>query len=212
MPQSARANAKPGLRARQQAQRKQQILGAAKSLFTTKGFDETSVAEIAAEVEVSVPTVFNHYGSKVELLLAVILTGHEKVTRRAQKARVTWEGDVYGGVAEILDVISDISDDILSKQAWRHAEATNIQNPGSPFVLAYQEIDLRNAAEIETFLNEALPPRLRNPQTAATMARFIYNAWLQRFIAFIRDEEQSLQSFRTCYRQDVRAFLDLVLT
>ena len=204
-------NAELGLRARQQARRKAEILSAAETLFTAKGFDETSVAEIAAEVDVSIPTVFNHFGSKVELLLAVILKGHDQVTTRAQQARAAYEGDVVGGVTAILNVISDVSDDTLSKQAWRHAEAINIRNPESPFVLAYQEIDIRNMAEIEAFLNEALPPRLRDHKTAALMARVIYSTWLQRFIAFIRDEEQSLEQFHDHSRQDVRAFLGLVL-
>ena len=47
------------------------MLGAAKDLFTTRGYAETSVADVARRARVSVDTVYACVGRKPQLLLAV---------------------------------------------------------------------------------------------------------------------------------------------
>ncbi|MFC1661284.1 TetR/AcrR family transcriptional regulator [Gemmatimonadota bacterium] len=54
----------PGLRERKDAEVKRAFFEAAMELFREKGFDGTSVDEIAAKVGYSRATFFNHFGSK----------------------------------------------------------------------------------------------------------------------------------------------------
>ncbi|WP_263263202.1 TetR/AcrR family transcriptional regulator [Pseudomonas sp. RIT-PI-S] len=61
-----------GLRARQKEQRREAIVGAARVLFETHGFMATTVEQIAVDAGVSTPTVFNYFGSKQEILLALV--------------------------------------------------------------------------------------------------------------------------------------------
>lgn len=49
------------------------ILKAAHDLFTKQGFQSTTTKEISARARVAEPTVFRHFGSKVELFEASIL-------------------------------------------------------------------------------------------------------------------------------------------
>ncbi|MEZ0468824.1 hypothetical protein C6W91_19875 [Phaeobacter sp. SYSU ZJ3003] len=199
------------MRALNQAQRRAAILSAAEELFLCKGIDDTLMSEVAARVGVSTPTVFNYFGTKVELLLAVIMKAHDAARERVEHKRATWHGDVPSGVVSILQVFSGISHRILSKQAWRYAEATNISHPQSEFVQAYQKIDAHNTALLQAFLAEALPPRFKQTGTAEVLARTLYNNWLARFIAFIRDDGQSVDSFHALVRQDVHELLGLLL-
>lgn len=46
------------------AQRREQLIGVARELFAEKGFEGTSVEEIAARAEVSKPVVYEHFGGK----------------------------------------------------------------------------------------------------------------------------------------------------
>jgi AcrR family transcriptional regulator len=55
-------------RARQAAQTRDEILGAARALFAKRGYANTSVKDIAARAEVSVQTVYDSVGSKAELV------------------------------------------------------------------------------------------------------------------------------------------------
>ena len=60
------------LRERQKERRSHEILDAAIALISENGYDETSVEEIAARAEVGVATVYNYFGSKNELLHALL--------------------------------------------------------------------------------------------------------------------------------------------
>lgn len=64
----------PGARKRDSAATREALLAAATELFTSRGFDRTSVRDIAAKAEVNQALVFRYFGSKEELLGAV-LTG-----------------------------------------------------------------------------------------------------------------------------------------
>jgi len=59
-------------RQRQAEQTRRAILGAARTLFTDRGYAATSVADIAAEAGVSVPTVYASVGAKAELARAMV--------------------------------------------------------------------------------------------------------------------------------------------
>ncbi len=53
-------------------QRREQLLGIGRALFATKGFEGTSVEEIAARAAVSKPVVYEHFGGKEGLYAVVV--------------------------------------------------------------------------------------------------------------------------------------------
>lgn len=53
-------------------ERREQLIGVARNIFAAKGYDATSVEEIAARAHVSKPVVYEHFGGK-EGLYAVIV-------------------------------------------------------------------------------------------------------------------------------------------
>ncbi len=57
-----------GLRERKRQRTRQALINAAMRLFKEKGYEQTTVAEIAAAADVSTKTFFNHFASKDEVL------------------------------------------------------------------------------------------------------------------------------------------------
>ena len=53
-------------------QRREQLVDVGRSLFASKGFDATSVEEIAAKAGVSKPVVYEHFGGKEGLYAVVV--------------------------------------------------------------------------------------------------------------------------------------------
>jgi len=80
-------------RRREREQRRKDILAAAETLFARKGYDSTSIEEIAGLAEVSPGTVYFYFENKEDLLLSLVKTiGFELrqhiggVYRKAQSA------------------------------------------------------------------------------------------------------------------------------
>ncbi len=60
------------LRAAKKMQARHAILDAAHDLFVIKDYAQTTIEEVAAQAEVAVGTLYNHFPSKSDLLLALI--------------------------------------------------------------------------------------------------------------------------------------------
>jgi AcrR family transcriptional regulator len=56
------------LRERKRRQTRQELISTAMRLFEQKGYEQTTVAEIASAAEVSTKTFFNYFASKDEVL------------------------------------------------------------------------------------------------------------------------------------------------
>lgn len=54
------------------AERREQLIGVSRELFAARGFEGTSVEEIAARAEVSKPVVYEHFGGKEGLYAVVV--------------------------------------------------------------------------------------------------------------------------------------------
>ena len=57
---------------RRRVNRRERILRTAADVFATRGFDNTSLADIAATLDITPAEVLHHFGSKTELLTAVL--------------------------------------------------------------------------------------------------------------------------------------------
>jgi AcrR family transcriptional regulator len=54
------------------AQRREQLIAIARQIFAERGFDATSIEEIAARAKVSKPVVYEHFGGKEGLYAVVV--------------------------------------------------------------------------------------------------------------------------------------------
>ena len=74
----------PGRRERNKIDKLRRIKAAARELFTSKGFDDTTTREIAAAADVGLGTVFIYAANKRDLLFLIANDGLEDVGARAQ--------------------------------------------------------------------------------------------------------------------------------
>lgn len=113
-----------GLREKQKAARRGLIETAASELFVEKGFADTTIEEIAERAVVSAPTVYNYYGTKGDLLLALVARGEEGIEgaqddfskRTANSSPTQLVGKVI--LSNVRDTLS-----ALSRELWGHVVA-----------------------------------------------------------------------------------------
>jgi AcrR family transcriptional regulator len=88
-----------GARARAAQLTREHILDAAVDLFTSRSFDDVTIADIATRAEVSGQTITNHFGSKDNLYI----TGLEE--RFAPRVNEIRSGVAVGDVASIVAAV-----------------------------------------------------------------------------------------------------------
>lgn len=74
-------------REREKQKRRETIINAAKELFYEKGFQLTTMEDIAAAAELSKGTLYLYFGSKDELYITIILEGFQIIGDRLEEIR-----------------------------------------------------------------------------------------------------------------------------
>lgn len=88
------------IKAGKNSSKKEVIIKKAAALFRTKGFNAASMRELAVAVGVEAPSLYNHIGSKAELLQAVCFNVAEAFTAQLAMAENT-----KGNAADKLEAV-----------------------------------------------------------------------------------------------------------
>lgn len=203
----------PGLRDRKKARRRDEIVAAARDLFAQQGIDATTMADIAAAAEVSTPTVFNYFGSKDGILIAMIAEGtHE--ARETDRALHWREGiDLSSLLTKLFLRVSTRTLDIAGKRVWRYAEAAAIRHPETELSREYATVSTELVLVIEDFL-AGLELSLQSGRKADPrfLAGLFHDIWMPAFIQLITDEAQTLDQHEAVLRDRITPLVDLLFT
>ncbi|MBR4574162.1 MAG: TetR/AcrR family transcriptional regulator [Lachnospiraceae bacterium] len=87
-------------------ERKNEILDAAEELFAAKGYDNASTNDIIAKIGIARGTLYHHFGSKEEILDALV----ERMTREGiDRAKTIVRDDRYPILERLTGILSSIS-------------------------------------------------------------------------------------------------------
>jgi len=112
-----------GLRERQRLELRDRIDRVALELFARDGYDAVTVDAIAAEVGVSLSTLFRHVPGKEQLLVGVLRTGRAAIVRNFTD-RPAEEPVVESLAAAILLRTEQFADETDVIELWRRAMAS----------------------------------------------------------------------------------------
>jgi AcrR family transcriptional regulator len=183
----------PGLRDRKKAMRRDEIIAAARDLFARKGIDATTMADIAAASVISPPTVFNYFGSKDGILIALITEGTSAA--REGDRDMHWQDatDLTTLIVSLFQRISTRTLDIADKRVWRYAEAAAIRHPETELARQYEQVSAALVGVVTDFF-AGLDLHLRSGEACSPtyLGQVFHDIWMPCFIRLITVESQSL--------------------
>jgi AcrR family transcriptional regulator len=187
------AQAEPGLRDRKKAKRRDEIIAAARTLFAQQGIDATTMADIAAAAGISSPTVFNYFGSKDGVLIALISEGTTKARERDRHLHWHEGADLGTLILNLFLRVSDRTLEIADKRVWRYAESAAIRHPETELASQYQGVSEALVNVVAEFF-DSLELRARSGADLSShfLAQLFHDVWMPTFIRLITDEAQSL--------------------
>jgi AcrR family transcriptional regulator len=156
------------LRDRKRARTRQALVAAATELFERNGYDETTVADIAAAAEIGTRTFFSYFATKEELLFP-----ESDARVRAAVAEIAARGP-HDGPAEVLlralHRVGDDNDDLSSRLAALRLRLIRTV----PAVRGRSlQIQLDAQREIARHLAAAFPDQLDEVSAAALTGAFV---------------------------------------
>lgn len=201
-----------GRRESQKAGRRKRILEAARLLFMERGYEAATIEAIAEAAGVSSVTVFNHYGTKGGVLLALVGESDSILIEQIYAILASPPPDLQEAVCAFSGTICRHALDYLRKPVWRHVIATAVIEGSSEFGRGYAALDrelVRLLASLLEILRNAgrLPPEY--PCDAA--ASMLYNLHNARFVEFMSDDNMPLESFDEAVRRDIACAMGQIL-
>jgi len=198
------------LRARQKEDRRNRIVASAKTLFKQKGYEKTTIENIAVSAGVSGVTVHNYYGTKAGVLLALVIESDKQLIERLDESLPRDEHDL---VALTLAFARDIMDHAitnLEKEIWRQVIAAVTTEAGTRLSTAYSKLDDQLAYVLVRRIEAAqaagaLPGHLN----AVHLGRALFQLQNARFIEFISSDAMSQDEIETRLRHDLVALFSV---
>jgi AcrR family transcriptional regulator len=130
----------PDRRTRRKRQTRERIVEAAIECFLAKGFDATTMDEIADRADVARATVFNHFREKEQLLTAYLARRRAELVellRREARADVDASQQLY----DAFELLAEFNERNVAEareliQAWWRTGGTTANEPHTGVVLA----------------------------------------------------------------------------
>lgn len=194
-----------GLRERQKEQRRQAILAAALALFEDQGFAATTVEQIATRTGVSTPTVFNYFGSKQEILLAVVEQANQVAVSDARLSLPDFDNAVDAMChLEALIVRHELK--VLPPTIWRELLPLGLLAARPETVLP---LNARLVEEIGRLLRDLQARQLLNARLDADyLAWFLNDYSTLLFMRLVQEDTPDLAAHARRVRQMTQMLFD----
>ncbi|MGE0239605.1 MAG: TetR/AcrR family transcriptional regulator [Parvibaculaceae bacterium] len=138
-----------GLRARQKTLRRQKIRDSALALFAEKGYSDSSLQEIAERAEVTIPTIYNYFGSKSNLLLEIALDKQKNLDDRLDEfIETAKERNAVRATTVWIELVTEGALTALDRRVWRSIYQTGLGDDDlGPFIQKLQAFYIKKSAE-----------------------------------------------------------------
>ena len=195
-----------GLRERQKEDRRARIIAAAQGLFAQSGLENITIEAIAEIAGVSSVTVYNYYGTKSGVLLALVAESDRKLLETLVHTLSGKSTSLVDLVLGFAGVICDHTLTHLDKAIWRQVIAASVSDSDPRFGKLYRELDDRLArvliAEVRGLIQNGKVTVTTDP---VELGRALFNVQNTRFVEFISSATLTKTDVLHLLRRDLTA-------
>ena len=213
MTENVAISEKSSLRDRKKARRRDEIIAAARELFAEQGIDATTIADIAAAAEVSPPTVFNYFGSKDGILVAMITEGTKEAREKDRGKHLRPGADLTTLITELFLRVTTRTLEVAGKRVWRYAESAAIRQPDTDLAREFENVaDALHAVVVDVLSDIVLETRSGIDCPRDYLARILIDLWMPCFIKLITARDMSPDEYETLVRTRFEPLIGLIFT
>ncbi len=159
--------------------RKQQIVAAAAYLFSERGYNATTMRELATQVGMEASSIYNHFASKQALLQHICFevgyTFEKRLKLIIDNQNHTAAQRLRAGIeAHILQLATNQHATAVANEEWRYLE--------QPFLDTYQHLRRSYEQQLTNLISEAISEncQVQLPPRAILLTVLSAAAWIQR--------------------------------
>lgn len=200
-----------GLREQQKADRHRRILDAASALFRNLGYEAARMEDIAELARVSPGTVYNYFGYKGDVLVAIVAMEVEEILADGALMIDRPHLSVEDAVGALVAHYYDHSLVYLNKEMWRMAMALSIRDPNGAVSRRYTALDQQLADQICQLLKRLQIAGLVTAGLDTTaIGQMIFNNLNMMFMEFVKEERMPLSLLKDRVTQQNAPLLRLI--
>ena len=197
-----------GMRERKRQERHDAIIDAASRLFQKKGFEQTTMEEVAAEADVSAPTLYRYFPRKSELMIGFFWKERERLAGAL---------DAFHKNSASLDAVSAVAGLLLlnnsgvgtraQRKLWREAMAALLRMHDTPDD-AFRAIKRYFEKRIERMLERLhRDGRLRKDTPLPALVNVLYAVAAENYYRVLANEFRNAEEERAAMEEQVSAIL-----
>ena len=192
-----------GLREQKRQQTFSDIVGVAERQFRTTGFEATTVEMIASVAGVSAGTVYNYFGTKNAILVAIVSMETESAIEHAAAALDLRASHPVDALMPVIDVYVD-STLALGRDILRELFRAALDPGQGPLAEELMSLDERAVVQIDQAIGQLKDAGTVSP-TADPMeaAYLVYSLIATALIAFIAVPESTHDDVKSTIRRQL---------
>jgi len=195
-----------GLRERQKNARRAVITNAAKLVFETKGFEATTIDQIAEQAGVSPPTITNYFpGGKQEILVSLLRMPEERVVT-AHRNALAEVSDPLNAFCELSLLVAESQLQAMPPALWREIGPILLSSELTHVLQTWHDTVITH---VEYILEHFKARGLLNPDLDSLFtATFVNDCLSLSFLRLVTSEKPDIASYRDYVRRVFEIFFN----
>ena len=200
------------LRQTNKVNRQKLIVSNAARLFSSIGYDLTSIEMVADRSSVSPATIYNNFENKTGLLLAVLIDKGEDAQQIGERLIAQRQTSDAGIIFSLIEMYVCHPMEFMNKTCWRQALAASTGSSNKKFTQAYQSVDNRLGDLLINLMHHLYAEQLFATEVdPQSLGEILWNNVNQMFTNFISEEGMSLEELKHALYRQTSALMVLVL-